>query len=157
MPIADDIRERLESNRWSMQNSRCRSSRSIREGSYFDKSHLGINKILIFVYLWCKNCTNKFIKQELEINQKTSVDWNRFCLDIVVFFYENEEISREQTGGVGQIVEIDESVFSKRKYNRGRLVKETWVFGGVNRDDSNQIFAEIVPDRTKKTLLEVAN
>ena len=111
----------------------------------------------MFVYLWCKNCTNKFIKQELEINQKTSVDWNRFCRDIVVFFYENEEFSGEQIGGVGQIVEIDESVFSKRKYNRGRLVKETWVFGGVNRDDSDQIFAEIVPDRTKKTLLEVAN
>jgi hypothetical protein len=140
---------------WRCRNSKCRSTRCIRENSYFSRSHLSISQILMLGYLWSKDCTNKFIKEELELDQKTAVDWNRFCRDIACYHYENEEVSNEQIGGIGVIVEIDESVFSKRKYQRGRLVKETWVFGGVNRDNSNELFIEIVPDRTQETLLEV--
>ena len=147
---------RVDGRVWRCKNSRCCSMRSIRGGSFFDKSNMSISKILLFIYLWCKDCNNKFIKEELEIDQKTSVDWSRFCRDIAVYYYENEPVSTEKIGGVGKIVEIDESVFSKRKYNRGRLVRETWVFGGVNRDDSRELFVEIVPDRTKRTLLEVS-
>jgi hypothetical protein len=35
-------------------------------------------------------------------------------------------------GGVNCIIEIDESVVSKRKYHVGRHVPERWVFGGVD-------------------------
>ncbi|KAG8227915.1 hypothetical protein J437_LFUL011843 [Ladona fulva] len=36
-------------------------------------------------------------------------------------------------GGEGKVVEIDESKFGKRKFNRGRLVEGKWVFGGIER------------------------
>ena len=36
-------------------------------------------------------------------------------------------------GGPGQIVEIDESKFGKRKYHCGRRVVGKWVLGGVTR------------------------
>ncbi|PSN42423.1 hypothetical protein C0J52_11733 [Blattella germanica] len=40
-----------------------------------------------------------------------------------------EEADRFMFGGTGCVVQIDESVVTRRKYNRGRVVKEKWVLG----------------------------
>jgi len=58
----------------------------------------------------------------------------------------------EKLGGPGRTVEIDEAKIGKRKYNRGRLVKGHWIFGGYERD-SKKIFIVPVEDRTEETLL----
>ncbi|KCZ77845.1 hypothetical protein H311_01137, partial [Anncaliia algerae PRA109] len=36
-------------------------------------------------------------------------------------------------GGPGIQVQLDESKFGKRKYNRGRRIEGVWVFGGVEK------------------------
>ena len=56
-------------------------------------------------------------------------------------------------GGVGQ---IDESAWTKRKYNRGRQVSDQWVFGGVDRD-SRDWFAVMVDHRNPDTLLPIVH
>ncbi|KAM0673682.1 hypothetical protein GVAV_002770 [Gurleya vavrai] len=38
-------------------------------------------------------------------------------------------------GGNDIVVECDESLFGKRKYNRGRLRKQTWVLGFVEKTE----------------------
>jgi hypothetical protein len=53
-------------------------------------------------------------------------------------------------GGVGKTVEIDESAFGKRKYNRGSLRETHWIFGGIERG-INKIFAVPVPNRKRGT------
>ena len=53
---------------------------------------------------------------------------------------------------IGLEVEIDESVVAKRKYNRGHLVKEKWVFRGYC-SASGEVFLQMVPDRSAATLL----
>ena len=51
------------------------------------------------------------------------------------------------------IVEIDESVFGKkRKYNRGRTYNQQWVFGMVERNQRNLVLL-LVDNRKKDTLL----
>jgi len=43
----------------------------------------------------------------------------------------------EKIGGPGTIVEIDETCVSKRKYERGRLIRPNqWMFGGIKRGSS---------------------
>lgn len=57
--------------------------------------------------------------------------------------------------GGEMIIEIDESLFSKkRKYNKGRRYKQRWVFGMVDRV-SGQIRLFYVPDRKQDTLVKI--
>ena len=49
-------------------------------------------------------------------------------------------------------VEIYKSSVSKRKYNRGRVLPNTWVFGGICRE-TRECFMYVVPNRKKETLL----
>ena len=58
------------------------------------------------------------------------------------------------TTALSKVVEIDESKFGKRKYNRGRVVDGHWVFGGIERG-SKSAFMVVVPDRTKNTLMPI--
>ena len=66
-------------------------------------------------------------QHELQIGSEHSiVDWNQYCRDIAVSHFLNNPV---QIGSPGHIVEIDESLFSRRKYNRERIIPEQWIFG----------------------------
>ena len=58
-------------------------------------------------------------------------------------------------GGPGKEVEIDESKFGKRKYNRGRVVDGHWVFGGMERGSRDSFMVE-VPRRDAATFPIIA-
>ena len=58
----------------------------------------------------------------------------------------------QKIGGPNKTVEIDESKFGRRKYNRGHAVKGQWVFGGIERESGN-LFLVPVPDRSATTLM----
>ncbi|CAB9517970.1 Inherit from opiNOG: protein Hydra magnipapillata [Seminavis robusta] len=58
-----------------------------------------------------------------------------------------------QIGGEGIVVEIDESKFGKRKYNRGHRVEGSWVFGGVENTEARKYFAVVVDKRDTGTLI----
>jgi transposase-like protein len=53
------------------------------------------------------------------------------------------------------VVEIDESKFAKRKYNRGHSVKGGWVLGGREKENAANCFFVPVPNRTSETLIDL--
>lgn len=58
-------------------------------------------------------------------------------------------------GGPGVYVQVDESKFGKRKYNRGHHVEGAWVFGGVELTVERKFFAVVVENRNAITLNEL--
>lgn len=52
-------------------------------------------------------------------------------------------------------VQIDESLFSKRKYERGRKKPQTWVFGACDDQCGGRVYMVLVPKRDEDTLLPI--
>uniref|UniRef100_A0A914QRG4 ISXO2-like transposase domain-containing protein n=1 Tax=Panagrolaimus davidi TaxID=227884 RepID=A0A914QRG4_9BILA len=124
--------------------------------TFFGGSHLSLKEIFQITYFWSRNFVQydemrfQMNRGASELSDATICDWLRFCRDICAEHYIRNP---KRLGGVGSIVEIDETCVSRRKYNRGRiLMEQVWVFGGVERG-TNKVFMEIVEDRTAATLL----
>jgi len=137
---------------------RCgRARKSVREGSFFWGYKQPLEKLIRFVYEWAEETKQKKICRELGICKKTAVSLSDRLRHIV---YSHVQVvnSSNFIGGEGKVVEIDETVVARRKYNVGRRVKEQWLFGGIVRGTLGgpiECFAELVNDRTAKTLEEV--
>ena len=58
----------------------------------------------------------------------------------------------EKNGGEGEIVEVDESLFTRKKNQVGRVLPSTWVVGGICRK-TKKVFLTVVPDRSAPTLM----
>ncbi|GBN48473.1 hypothetical protein AVEN_210071-1 [Araneus ventricosus] len=99
--------------------------RTVRKGSWFEENKSTIPEVLILTYLWVKKTPNEWIVDEMNVSEPTVVDWKSFCREVCVNRLVKD--SKDKLGGVGMVVEIDESKFGKRKYNRGKRVNETLI------------------------------
>eukprot|EP00731_Ephydatia_muelleri_P001467 Em0001g1467a len=132
IPMHWEVYDRgIDGYRWRCPNKCCRKVKSIRHDSWFSQSHLTLEQILEVTFLWTEDMSGETV-----------------C---AVYM---DQIETEKIGGVGKVVEIDESKFGKRKYNRGRRREGQWVLGGVERG-SEEMFMQIVPSRDAATLLPV--
>ena len=140
---------------WRCTEARCRKRVSLREGSFFAKSHLPMWKIVRFFYLWTTDARIEIITHELDISKKTVIDWSNFMRDVCQSYVRDWQtpIGGRDPSGQRKIVEIDESLFFKTKYGVGRRKERQWVFGGVERGDPGNCFFVCVEDRTRETLL----
>ena len=87
----------------------------------------------------------------LQISTKTAVDWYNFIRDVCAQYFVDHPV---KIGGPGIELEIDESKFGRRKYNRGRYVDGHWVFGGTERLTGESFLVE-VQQRDAQTLLPI--
>ena len=141
-----------KNNRWVCKKRTCREERGIRNNTWLEGTKLQLKTIVFFIYCWVNEyTTTKFCSKELYMAPETITDWKNYLREVCAdYLIKNPAI----IGGPGLSVEIDESSFSKRKYNRGRILPNQWVFGGICRE-TRECFAYAVPDRTKNTLLNI--
>ncbi|CAB9516371.1 Inherit from opiNOG: protein Hydra magnipapillata [Seminavis robusta] len=81
--------------------------------------------------------------------------WFRHCRQLITEMVLMEERDKVMLGGEGVIVEIDESKFGKRKYNKGRRVTADWVLGMVERTNQRKLAMVVVPNRKAKVLIPI--
>ena len=134
---------------------RCRKKRSIRHGSFFSKSRLDLKQQMLLIHLFSKRYPEWLVLEDYDFAQHTVVDWMRFCREICVGVIETMTVGCIR--GPDIIVEIDESVIVRRKYERGRLLSTQWMFGGVERTEGGhgRCFVEFVERRSEDVLLEI--
>jgi transposase-like protein len=92
---------------------------------------------------------SSFIKEMFGITIKTI---RRLRKELTTMLEEDFQKRNWVIGGPGIIVELDESKFGRRKYNRGRTVEGTWVFGMVEKSQERKIIVLPVPNREAATL-----
>uniref|UniRef100_A0A5S6QTP1 DDE_Tnp_IS1595 domain-containing protein n=1 Tax=Trichuris muris TaxID=70415 RepID=A0A5S6QTP1_TRIMR len=81
------------------------------------------------------------------MNHKAAVEWNLAMREVVADTFMTNRVT---VGGL--TVQVDETVYSKRKYNRGRSYPQQWVFGGVCLQ-TGDCFMIPAPDRSSATLI----
>lgn len=107
---------------------RCRTYKTIRHGSFFEDSHLSLKQILLIIFCWSCKFQVQQTADVVGVPNLSILRWykrireecSRYLLDSPHLF---------RLGGPGCVVQIDESVVAKRKYNEGRAVPAQWVFG----------------------------
>ena len=131
----------------------CNYSVSLYKGTFLDKTHLPPWEIALFINHWLdKHFDHETVVKCLHWARATSVDWRSFCSEVTISWLNNQE----PIGGPDVIVEIDETFFVKAKYNRGRQLRQIWLFGGIERVSKRKF---IVPlhqegqDRSARTLI----
>ena len=96
---------------WKCTNRKCNKKVSVRKGSWLEGSHLTLEQILKFSYMWVWRCDQEFIMRECCMGScSTIVDWCSFAREVCATIL---EVESQPIGGVGKIVEIDESKFGK--------------------------------------------
>lgn len=131
---------------------RCNYGVSLITGTFFAKTHLPLVTVCKFLSLWLDHIPLNTIGKQIRVSGcATLVDWAKFsrgvCFDDLV-------VRRKPIGGVGKIVEIDESKFGKRKYHRGKRVEGQWVFGAYDRE-TGESFMVPVDKRDSATLVPI--
>lgn len=136
----------------------CHAERGYLTGTLFEGSHLSLKDIFQLSYYWCRQThTQEEIIFDMQrwgsaISRMSITGWNKLFREICINFFVTNPI---KIGGPGKVVEVDETVITKRKYNRGRLVaNQQWVFGGVERG-TGHCFLVPIERKDADTLLPI--
>ena len=125
---------RTDLHEWRCPNFQaCSFKASIRRDSFFSKSKLTLQQILEIIYHWANEYKQSEMMRETRIGPHAAGEWFNFIRDIYGLWVTDH---RGPIGGVDPAgnpieVQIDESKFMHRKYNRGVFREGHWVFEGI--------------------------
>jgi len=136
--------------------SSCRKVRSVRKGMSCERSRLSLGTIVSIILSWFDEHTLAQAAERARVTITTASAWYRVWRTMCVGYLESFQ---QPIGRPGIVVEVDETLISRRKYNCGRLRQEIWAVGGIERAvgarEANQplrLFIELVENRTAETL-----
>ena len=97
-------------HRWRCADANCRKSVGLRDGTFFEKSHLTLQQWLVLMYRWCREYPVTDAAEEGKFSEKSAVQAYLYFRDICSWRILNRN-SPLMLGGPGVVVQIDESLF----------------------------------------------
>ena len=107
--------------------------------------------MIALIYFWATRLPNHLAVQYLSVSTATVVQWYTYLRDICSWYLLNAP--PVVLGGPGQVVQVDETLLTRTKYNRGRRRRSArqWLFG-VYDCTTRTGYLKLVPDRSAPTL-----
>lgn len=124
------------------------SSRSVRTGSWFFKSKMNMCDILMIAHCWVYRIPREWVILETGISQHSVCDWYNSCRDVC-----SSICAITMIGGANKTVEIEETLFDKKKY-KGEYVDGIFVLGGVEKG-STKCFFKVIENRNSASLFNI--
>ena len=136
--------------RWRCKLRKCRQEIGIRTNNWLQGSGLAFDKFLLFIYFRCENKTSiNFCKKELDMSPSSVVDISSYLHEI---FADKFLKNSQKIDGEGQVVEVDESLLTRRKNQVSRVLPSTWVVGGICRE-TKKVSLTVSPDRSAPSIM----
>jgi IS1 family transposase len=123
------IQEKGSIDRVVLRCKRCRKKAGIRSKTIIEGSKLSLRTILSLLIEFCEDRLIKDSSEKLDINEKTTSKWFKIFRRATGKILEEEF---QKLGGKGSVIQIDETLLTRRKYNVGRLGKQRWLFGAID-------------------------
>ena len=147
------------SDGYSWRCRQCKTRKSIREGSFFSKSKLSLQKWLLLIHLWSTDCPVTSVMEQTATDSRTAVDIYQWLREVCSTKLQQIPII---LGGQGSIVQIDESLFRHEPKVRLRveIIIHVYVTRSGKRYHSAQKFkiALAVPlESAERKLYDDAN
>ena len=115
----------------------CKTRKSIREGSFFFlKSKLTLQKWLLLIHLWARDCPVTNAMEQAEVDTRTAIDVYQRLREVCTTKLLQTPII---LGGPGIIVQIDESLFRHKPKVRimlyGLITLFHYTFVSITEED----------------------
>ena len=132
---------------------KCKKKVSIRKGTFFEGAKLSLWQVFFMMYVDINDIGMSYdmlMKQAKISSRETICDWKNYIREIYIEYF---NMHRSPIGGIGVIVQIDESQICKRKYHRGRVLvnQSFWIVGGI---DSNGNLFQVLTELRNRIVLE---
>ncbi|XP_036347889.1 uncharacterized protein LOC118757270, partial [Rhagoletis pomonella] len=127
---------------------------SVAAGTWFEGVRISVPHVYYLMYAFVENFSREMVlrqdhvKEQTTLSSATITDWYSYCREAVVIYQLDHQEASGKIGGPGKIVQIDESKFGKRKFNKGRRVEGHWVLGMI-QDGSEDLRLEVCPDNCR--------
>ena len=134
--------------------SLCRHHRSIRGDCWLQQAKITLRQGALLLACWIAGRTRDVTSVDCQVSPQTVTRYfDEFRVTAEGIY--RDDISRNPLGGPGVVCQIDESLFGKAKYHRGRALNtQMWVFGVVDYG-TGRVMMEPVAHRDADTILPV--
>ena len=132
---------------------RCKKTKGIRRRSIFANFNFPLMQSFVGIYSFLHlNIVGRLISRECEFKSlKTSNKFKKTLRKVMLRYYLTNST---RIGGYGVIIQVDETLVFKRKYNVGRRVEQVWIVGGWCKGQ-NRGFMMRVQRRNWTEIMEV--